>query len=199
MSTIPFSYHLFHKPTKMHYYGIRFAKNCAPTDLWSTYFSSSPIVKALIDKYGVNSFTAEVRKIFTDGASALRWENKVLRRLNAASRTDWINRHNGGGLNFLSPKNPSQKVLDLLRWHASQPKSEEWKQKQSRTALAREEKKRLSGWKMPADDVKRRADAKRGIPRTPEMVAKMRASKRGTKRKYLPDGTFIMVKNQQDQ
>jgi len=63
MSTIPFSYHLYHHPTKKHYYGIKFAKGCNPADLWVTYFSTSKLVKQLIAEYGADSFTATVRKV----------------------------------------------------------------------------------------------------------------------------------------
>lgn len=94
-TTIPFSYYLYHIPTGLKYYGVRYSNGCSPTDIWTTYFTSSLKVKQLISEYGVNSFKIEVRKTFQSAADALLWEHKVLRRLNAASSDVWINQHNG--------------------------------------------------------------------------------------------------------
>lgn len=92
----PYTYHLFHKPTKKHYYGVRTAKDCNPDELWKTYFSTSKIVKSLREQYGDNSFDYEVRKLFETPEDALEWETKFLTKINAAEREDWLNRHNGG-------------------------------------------------------------------------------------------------------
>lgn len=193
--TIPFSYYLFHKPTKKHYYGIRFAKNCCPDDLWTKYFSSSIIVKKLISDYGADSFHVEIRKVFENSEQALLWEHKVLRRLNASANTDWINRHNGSN-KFRAPTEHSAATKEILRKRITGIKrSASTKAKQSVSAKSREAKRRANGWTMPVENVERRAKAQRGVPRSPEMVAKMRASKTGAKRKYLSDGTFIMVKS----
>ena len=95
MKTIPFSYHLYHKPTKKHYYGIKYASGFEPSDLWIRYFSSSKIVKKLITEYGKDSFIVTVRKTFDTGEQAVLWEHRLLTRIRAAQREDWINRHNG--------------------------------------------------------------------------------------------------------
>ena len=108
MSTIPFSYHLYHRPTQLHYYGIKHAKNCNPTDLWTTYFSSSSIIKNLIKEHGIDSFDVKIRKTFTTSADALLWEHKVLRRINASAKSNWANRHNGG-TKFRGPSHHSVK------------------------------------------------------------------------------------------
>lgn len=191
--TTPFSYHLYHIPTGKHYYGIKHSKDCHPNQLWTTYFSSSKIVKQFIVEYGENSFSWEVRRIFDTTTAALAWEHKVLRRLGAARSEWWINRHNGG-TQFRSPQHQS----DYCRRRASEthkgkPKSEEWKAKVRIKALEREKQRRLTGWKMPEEDVKRRAEDKRGKSRPPEMVKKMRVTKTGTHRLYLSCGAFVMV------
>jgi hypothetical protein len=92
----PYTYYLFHKPTKTHYYGVRTAKQCNPNELWKTYFSTSKIVKSLREQYGDDSFIYEVRKTFDRPEEALKWETNFLTRINAAERKDWLNRHNGG-------------------------------------------------------------------------------------------------------
>ena len=40
------------KDQKLFYYGVRFAKNSSPDDLFKTYFTSSKYVRELINKYG---------------------------------------------------------------------------------------------------------------------------------------------------
>lgn len=194
MPTVPYSYHLHHLPTDKHYYGIRFAKKCNPRDLWVKYFSSSKVVKKLIQTFGKESFEVTVRRIFTDGASALLWEHRVLTKLHAASRSNWINRHDGGK-KFRSPEHHSTETKERLRLKITGMKrSAATKEKLAASARIREDKRREEGWKMPVADVLRRADAKRGIPRFKEIKEKISQSKLGTKRKYLPDGTFIMVR-----
>lgn len=199
MKTIPFSYHLYHKPTKKHYYGIKYSSGFGPDDLWVRYFSSSKIIKSLISEYGKDSFIATVRKIFDTGEQAVLWEHRLLTRVKAAQREDWINRHNGNKkFHWSTPhsEKTKQKIKSKL---TGLKRSNKTKQKMRDSAIIREEARRSSGWKMPVEDVKRRAELLRGVPRTTEMIAKMSASKTGTKRQYLPNGSYIMVKSQKDQ
>lgn len=94
---IPFTYYLYHKPTGKKYYGVRTANGCHPNDLWNTYFSSSVLVKELIEVYGKDSFDVEIRKIFENKRDALLWERHVLIRLQASRSDTWLNQNNGGG------------------------------------------------------------------------------------------------------
>jgi hypothetical protein len=195
----PFTYHLYHKPTGKHYYGVRYCKGCSPEDLWTIYYTSSPVVHTLIEQYGKESFVPTVRKIFDTADNAVAWETKFLIRVNAQHNDIWLNRHNGSA-KFIGPHTHSEEARDKMsRKQKGKPKSEEHKAKIRAKAKVREEEKRAAGWKMPVDDVERRAAMKRGVPRPPEMIAKMAASKTGAKRQYLPDGSFIMVKPQQVQ
>ena len=93
---IPFAYLLYCIPTDQYYYGCRYGKGVHPVTLWSCYFSSSKIVKSLIDEYGVNSFKFEIRKIFKNGNDAKRWETKVLRRMKVSIDDRWLNQYNIG-------------------------------------------------------------------------------------------------------
>ena len=54
-----------HNPTNTLYYGVQYSKNCNPTNLWKTYFTSSEYVSSLIKEYGKDSFSYEIRKTFT--------------------------------------------------------------------------------------------------------------------------------------
>lgn len=79
--TIPFTYRVLHIPSGKWYYGVRYAENCHPTDLWSTYFTSSDVIKSLIQTDGHDAFKPEIRRTFASSQQAIRWELKVLRRV----------------------------------------------------------------------------------------------------------------------
>ena len=198
--TVPFTYYLYHKPTGLKYYGVKFEKGCNPSVLWSTYFTSSSKVKALIDEYGVDSFDVAVRKVFNDSKKALLWEHRVLSRLNAAGRSDWLNRHNGGS-KFRAPKAHKEETKARIAAKITGKKrSDTTKQRISQSALLREEQRRLDNWTMPKEAINRAIATRKERtasgeidPYSAERNAKMAASKRGKKRKYLPDGSFIMV------
>ena len=199
--SIPYSYHLFHMPTQKHYYGIRFCKRCEPSELWVTYFSSSIIVKQLIAEYGVGSFLAEVRRIFSNGVEATLWEHRVLTRIHAAERDDWLNRHNGGK-KFRGPTHHSNKTKEKLRLKITGMKRKtSTKEKLAASAKIREDNKRKEGWKMPREAIEsaiktRKARIASGeiTPYSIQRNEKVSRSKTGTKRKYLPDGSFIMIR-----
>jgi hypothetical protein len=202
--SIPFSYYLYHIPTRKHYYGIRHGKKSNPETLWKTYFSSSNIVKKLIQEYGADSFNVKIRKTFNSAEEAILWEHRVLSKLNASMRDDWINRHNGGK-KFRGPKNHSDKTKKKISSKIFGIKRcAETIEKHKRNASLREQKKRDMGWKMPESGKEnisaslRRPEVQAKIY-TPSRNKKMAASKKGTKRKYLPDGSFIMVRIQDDQ
>jgi len=93
--SIYYTYHLYHKLTDKNYYGVRYAKGCHPSDLWTIYFSSSKEVRKLIEEHGRDSFVAQVRKTFPTKDAAIEWETRFLRKINAANNDRWLNRSNG--------------------------------------------------------------------------------------------------------
>jgi len=201
-----YTYHLYHTPTQTHYYGARYRKGCNPSELWVDYFSSSPVVHKLIDEYGADSFVATVRQTFDTREQAILWEAKFLSRVGAQHSDKWLNRHNGAD-GFLGPHVCSDNAKDRIRSKITGiRRSEETKRKLSESAKRREACKRANGWTMP-DAAKERALQTREQriqsgdinPYSEERNKKMAASKRGAKRHYLPDGSFVMVKPQADQ
>jgi len=90
-NTIPYTYLITHIPSQKVYYGVRFAKGCHPDDLFKKYFTSSKIVKQLIQEDGPEAFSIEIRKTFTDKEQAINWENKVLKRMHVVKRDDFLN------------------------------------------------------------------------------------------------------------
>ena len=98
----PYTYRITSKTAGQHYYGVRYAEKdnclyesgCHPDELWITYFTSSKLVKELIEKYGKNDFIVEIRKRFPNAPEkALLWEKKVLTKLGVLHRNDWLNRY----------------------------------------------------------------------------------------------------------
>ena len=87
---IPYTYLIGWSKLNKFYYGVRTARNCNPSDLFVSYFTSSKQVKRMIKEYG-NPDIIQIRKTFLDKGSATKWESKVLRRINASSRNDFLN------------------------------------------------------------------------------------------------------------
>lgn len=93
---IRYTYLLKNKTTGMFYYGVKYGKGAHPEKFWKTYFTSSKLVKQLIEQYGKDDFVYEIRKSgFPTTQAARKWEHKVLRRLRICSRSDFLNIHDG--------------------------------------------------------------------------------------------------------
>lgn len=95
----PYTYLIGWSSQDLWYYGTEFGcktKTAHPSNLWVTYFTSSRFVKETITKHG-DPDVVEIRRTFTTSKDALCWENKVLRRIDAKSRSKWLNQHNGDG------------------------------------------------------------------------------------------------------
>lgn len=128
--TIPYTYLIRFKPTNSVYYGVRYAENCDPSELWVTYFTSSKIIKRLINEFGYQSFEHEIRKTFDSKKAARDWEQKVLRRIDAENHYRFLNRSNNlkgvlrhlGEYEWCYNPNSNQKILVKK----SEPLSDEW-------------------------------------------------------------------------
>lgn len=125
MEYIPYTYVVKFKPTGQLYYGVSFGHNrhkvANPAQLWVTYFTSSNIVRSLIREHGQTAFEYQVRRTFSTKEQALAWENKVLRRLNAAASADWLNRSNGGR-SFYIDETTRQKMSEARKGKPSPKK-----------------------------------------------------------------------------
>lgn len=76
---------------RKYYYGVRFAKDAKPEDLWVSYFTLSKHVKAFTKEFG-NPDIIEIRKMFDNVQEAREWEHKVLRRIGAVKSDMWLNK-----------------------------------------------------------------------------------------------------------
>lgn len=90
--TKPYTYLLKFIPENKFYYGVKYAKDCNPKDFWVKYFTSSNVVKELIEKYGKESFVFEIRKVFDDEKQARKWERKVIKRMNIVNDSRFLNK-----------------------------------------------------------------------------------------------------------
>jgi len=84
---IPYTYHIFHRPTQQHYYGVKFARDADPELFWKTYFTSSDKVKILIEQYGIKSFDVSIRRTFYTAKEAILWETKFLNKIDDKIKT----------------------------------------------------------------------------------------------------------------
>ena len=93
---IPYTYLIGWPKLGKWYYGVRYAKNCTPSDLWVTYKTSSKIVHNFILKHG-DPTVRQVRKIYKNRENAIQlaqlWENRVLKKLNVTKNPKWLNGH----------------------------------------------------------------------------------------------------------
>jgi hypothetical protein len=93
----------------MNYYGVRYAKNCHPSDLFVTYFTSSKYVADYIKEHGLPDII-EIRKTFTCEnrvKKAKKHEHKVLSKINAGYRDDYLNKSNMNSLDTTNLDDPA--------------------------------------------------------------------------------------------
>jgi len=97
MDYIPYTYIVKNKTTGLFYYGVKISKlDANPKLFWQRYFTSSRLVKQLIEQYGIDDFDWEIRKTFTTAEDAVRWEKRVLRKLMHNNKC--LNQHCGGNI-----------------------------------------------------------------------------------------------------
>jgi hypothetical protein len=96
---IPFTYLIGWSKLDIWYYGVRYAKDCHPKDLFTTYFTSSKYVHAIIADSGLPD-VIEVRRLFKTAKPALVWEQKVLRRLKVLNESKWLNKNIAGSIYY---------------------------------------------------------------------------------------------------
>jgi hypothetical protein len=93
MNNIPYTYLIGWTKLNIWYYGVRYAKDCHPSDLWVRYKTSSNYVKNFVLQHG-DPDIVQVRKIFTEVNKARLWEETVLRRMNVINDDKWLNKNN---------------------------------------------------------------------------------------------------------
>ena len=87
---VPFTYLVGWSKQQKFYYGVRYANNCHPNQLWTVYYTSSNYVKRFREIYGEPDII-QVRKTFRTKEDAIKWEHTVLKRLNVLKEDKWLN------------------------------------------------------------------------------------------------------------
>ena len=83
-----YTYSIKHIPTDTIYYGVR---KSSVFDLGQTYFSSSKLIKRLINEHGIENFEFKQRRTFEKYEQARLHETKILKRINAVSNPKVLN------------------------------------------------------------------------------------------------------------
>lgn len=182
---IPYTYLIGWSNHDIWYYGVQYNKRANPSNLWTTYFTSSKQVKLARSEYGEPD-VIEVRKVFTDKDDARLWEHKVLCRMHVRKSKRWLNQSDNlhhYPRNSKSPWNKGkslsveqkQKIRDRLKGRTL---SDEHRAKMSASHQIRDrsisEETRL---KMSASKIGKNA--------SPETKEKMRTAKLGIKKEPI--------------
>lgn len=92
---MPYTYIIGWSKFDKWYYGARYAENCAPSDLWVSYFTSSKYVKEFREQSGEPD-VIQIRCISKSIYHIKRCESRVQRILNLRDNPKWLNKHNNG-------------------------------------------------------------------------------------------------------
>ena len=96
---IPFTYIIGWSEHKKFYYGAKYAQGCQPSDLWTTYFTSSEVVNDFRKTFGEPDII-KIHRTFSDKDSCVLFENDYLERIDARNHLLFLNQSNGGGKGF---------------------------------------------------------------------------------------------------
>lgn len=99
----PYTYLIGWSKLRLYYYGVRYAKNCTPDELWVKYKTSSSYVKKIYSEHGEPD-VIQVRKVFSTSLEAMKWEHKVLRRLKVINSCLWINKTDNKAIDYITSK-----------------------------------------------------------------------------------------------
>lgn len=160
------------------YYGSRYSKDADPSQLMTTYMTSSEYVKEFIELHGMPDIV-EVRRTFDSVDECRQWEMKVLQRMKVVSSDTWLNRSAGPGL---PPPPKGVPLSEETRMKQSlalkgRPKSDEWKAKMK----AAWEKRRLEK-PMTEETRKKMSEAAKNRPSASDELRQKRAdNQRGKK------------------
>ena len=127
-SSQPYTYLIGWSKYKKYYYGVRYAKNCLPTDLWIKYFTSSLIVASTRLELGEPDII-QVRKIFVTKEQARNWETKVLKRMKVVVSELFLNKNDRPAPPISNRPMSEYNKKKLLEAKLGKPRSDVTKQK----------------------------------------------------------------------
>jgi hypothetical protein len=87
----PYTYLIGWSAMDKFYFGCRYAKNCNPSELFISYFTSSKHVKNFISIHGIPDII-QIRKTFNNIDECRKAEHIILRRLKVICDDRWLNK-----------------------------------------------------------------------------------------------------------
>lgn len=185
----PYVYLIGWSALDRYYIGSRYAKDVAhPSDLWTTYFTSSTAIARYREEYGEPDIIM-IRNTFTEGKAAHDYETKLLRRLDARRHPKLINSHNNDACGFMAGEVLSNIVKE--RWEDPEYRERVRQSHVDRWAanpeLKQRQSDRLTGKKRPdhADKMRGRKLTENQYqafccgPKSPEHIAAISAALKG--------------------
>lgn len=154
---IPFVYLIGWTKLNIWYCGVRYKKNCRPSDLWTKYFTSSKHVKQFRLENGEPDHI-EILKEFDNPENAYNYEQEKLKEYDVLNKSNWLNKRVGykfkyealskehkrkislaniGKHNRICSEETKQKIREKLQGRPRVPHSEEAKRKMAESARKR--------------------------------------------------------------
>lgn len=150
----PYTYLIGWSDLDRWYYGVRFGKNCHPSDLWVTYFTSSKHIALFREEHGEPDII-QIRRTFETAKSAQDWEEKVLRKMNAHINERFINANIAGAI---SPEVAS--ISKKKYWRSLSLDEKEKVIRKSRDKISKEVRSRTASIAGKASALKRTVEQK---------------------------------------
>jgi len=159
------------------YYGVRYARDCHPDELWVTYFTSSRHVSKFAEEHGDPSVIA-VRKIFEESEihKARLYEHRVLRRMRVIGDKRWLNRTNNKSIepkygDDNSSKRPEvkKKISESVTKTAKRGVDHPLKNPDTRLKVSKKLKGRKRPWAVGDLNVAKRPEVRKKLSRPGEL------------------------------
>ena len=125
MNNIPYTYLIGWSTHNLWYYGVRYAKDCHPSDLWVKYKTSSKYVDNTVSLYGEPD-VVQIRRTFTSEKKARIWEEKVLRRMNVVTMDQWINKTSNRAFTPMYGDDNPMRRANVIEKHKQTINGEQW-------------------------------------------------------------------------
>lgn len=197
-------YLLKHKQSGKQYAGVRYAKDCDPSELLVKYFTSSRRVKKLLSD-DTCCFEIVTTISFDNKEEAIEYELSYIKEHNAHLSDDWFNQAAAKAINPEAVKQACLERYGVESWtqteeyrksdlgfkpgntHGCFPRSEETKQKMSEAFKGRvfseEHKQKLRechlGLKASEETKRKMSEARKGKPRPASFPEKMSVKMKG--------------------
>lgn len=165
MKSVPFTYLIGWSKLNKWYYGVRYAKNCHPDDLWTSYKTSSRIVSKFVLQHG-DPDVREVRQTFNNIKSAQLWEAKVLHKMKVVKNSNWLNGHDSKAFDpSLVPKGDAhwtrQDTEAARNWQLKMRGDAHWTHQ--KTKAAEKHRDRMNGCQNPNNNLDNRLKSSKRV------------------------------------